>query len=103
MSDETYATPWAALAAKLESCRTTYETLGAECWEQFDVTSAIRFRGRAEGLKYAQGMMREEVDKRPEDGGWTAVLVDRHGQPVDPVDTGCRWRRPWPPASTSRR
>jgi hypothetical protein len=87
MPDETYATPWAALTAKLEDSRATYDRLGAECWDQFDVTSAVRFRGRAEGLKYAQAIMREEVDKRPEDGGWAAVLVDRDGRPVDQGDT----------------
>lgn len=87
MSDETYATPWAALAAKLADNHAIYTKLAQEAYDHADLGPAIRFKGMAEGLSYAQAMMQAEVDRRPEEGGWTAILVDRTGRPVDQADT----------------
>lgn len=85
--DDRPTVPWVALAAKLDDAYALYDRLGGECWSGHDVIAAVRYRGMAEGLDHARTIMRNEIERRPEDGGWTAVLVNTLGRPVDPGDT----------------
>lgn len=60
------------LATRITKARRTYEKLAKDHWDGFDVTSAVRFRGVADGLQQALHMLAEvcqEYRTEPPAGG----------------------------------
>jgi len=61
-----------ALATQITKSQRTYEKLAKDCWDGFDVTSAIRYRGVADGLEQALHMLAavcQEYRTEPAAGG----------------------------------
>lgn len=48
---------WMELARRVTASERAYTELAAGCWESFDVVTATRYRGVAEGLEMARDHM----------------------------------------------
>jgi len=46
--------PWIDLVTRVTASERQYRKLGDDCWAAFDITSAIRYRGMADGLDLAR-------------------------------------------------
>lgn len=72
------------LARRITKSERTYAGLAENAWEAFDVTTAVRYRGRAEGLEMAREHMLEiaaaergdgPAEPSPEDRAWFTVWL----------------------------
>jgi transcriptional regulator with XRE-family HTH domain len=55
------ASPWLELARRVTDSERVYRRLADEAWAAFDVTTAVRYRGRAEGLEMARNHHAEVI------------------------------------------
>ncbi len=48
------ADPWIELVKRVTASERLYRKLAADCWNAFNVTDAVRYRGMADGLELAR-------------------------------------------------
>lgn len=63
------ASPWLELARRVTESERTYRRLADEAWDAFDVTTAVRYRGRAEGLEMARNHHADVIAEQRRGGG----------------------------------
>ncbi|GAA4439696.1 helix-turn-helix domain-containing protein [Phytohabitans houttuyneae] len=63
------ASPWLELARRVTESERVYRHLADEAWAAFDVTTAVRYRGRAEGLEMARNHHADVVAEQKSGGG----------------------------------
>jgi transcriptional regulator with XRE-family HTH domain len=63
------ASSWLELVRRVTESERVYRRLADEAWAVFDVTTAVRYRGRAEGLEMARNHHAEVIAAQTAGGG----------------------------------